>query len=318
MFISIVLSFYNEEKVIPALVDRLRLALDIKYKKRYELIFVNDDSTDKSLALLKKAARGHKDIKIINMSRNFGVGVCVMAGLKHACGDAVIYMDADLQDPPELIPKLITLWEESGDIEIVNTVRISRAGEHPIKLWLTKVGYFLLRWASDIKITPDAGDFKLLSRRAVNELIKLEEEKPFVRGFVSWIGFKQAEVFYHRDARWGGKTKFPIYSRKVIDNFLESALISFSDAPLKISLLLGFLVSMGAFSYLAAIFVMKLFNLNLPGWSAIMATILFLGGVQLLTIGVLGLYVGAIYRQTRNRPNYIIKNLLGFDNVHVK
>ncbi|PJE68598.1 glycosyl transferase, partial [Candidatus Shapirobacteria bacterium CG10_big_fil_rev_8_21_14_0_10_38_8] len=233
-------------------------------------------------------------------------------------GDAVIYMDADLQDPPELIPKLITAWKESQDTEIVNTVRITRAGEHPIKLWLTKVGYFLLKSVSDIKITPNAGDFKLLSRKAVNELIKLEEEKPFIRGLVSLVGFKQAQVFYHRDARWGGKTKFPIYSRKVIDNFLESALISFSDAPLKISLLLGFLVSMGAFLYLAIIFIMKLFNLNLPGWSAIMATMFFLGGIQLLTIGVLGLYIGAIYRQTRNRPNYIIKSLVGFGKGDIK
>ncbi|PIU03196.1 glycosyl transferase [Candidatus Shapirobacteria bacterium CG08_land_8_20_14_0_20_39_18] len=317
MFISVVLSFYNEEKVIPELIQRLRASLAI-YKKNYELIFVNDDSIDNSLVLLKKAARGHKDIKIINMSRNFGVGGCVMAGLKHTCGDAVIYMDADLQDPPELIPKLITAWKESQDTEIVNTVRITRAGEHPIKLWLTKVGYFLLKSVSDIKITPNAGDFKLLSRKAVNELIKLEEEKPFIRGLVSLVGFKQAQVFYHRDARWGGKTKFPIYSRKVIDNFLESALISFSDAPLKISLLLGFLVSMGAFLYLAIIFIMKLFNLNLPGWSAIMATMFFLGGIQLLTIGVLGLYIGAIYRQTRNRPNYIIKSLVGFGKGDIK
>jgi dolichol-phosphate mannosyltransferase len=312
MFISVVLSFRNEEEVLLELIRRLRNVLKKDVGDNYELIFVNDASDDRSLDILINTAKGHNDIKIINMSRLFGGSVCVMAGLKYAKGDAVIYMDADLQDPPELIPELIRVWKENKEVEVVNTVRLSRAGEHPLKLWLTKLGYKILKSVSDIDLIVNAGDFKLLSRRMVKELLKFEEERPFLRGIVYWVGFKQAQVFYNRDARFAGKTKFPIYSKRVIKNFLDSALISFSDAPLKISLFLGFLVSVGAFCYLIIIFIMKFFNLSLPGWSAIMATMLVLGGMQLLTIGVMGLYINAIYRETKDRPRYIIKDMIEY------
>jgi dolichol-phosphate mannosyltransferase len=308
--ISVVFSFYNEEAVLPELIKRLRDVFRKKIKCRYELIFVNDASTDNSLNILKREVnRGH-DIKVVNMSKNFGNTVCVFAGFRYSQGDAVVYMDTDLQDPPELIPRLVKAWQEGA--EVVNTVRLSRAGESAVKLWTTILGYKILRYVANVNLTINAGDFKLLSRRIIDELLKLREDRPYLRGLISWIGFNQTQIFYHREARFAGKTKFPVFSGKVISNFIDSALIAFSDVPLKMSLIVGFMVSLGAFLYLAMIFVMKFMKLSLPGWSAIMATMLLLGGVQLLTIGILGLYVNAIYRQSRNRPSYIVKDLIGF------
>jgi len=312
-FISVVLSFFNEEENIPELVHRLRAALDPSHASRYELIFINDVSTDRSLALLKELAVGHRDIKVVNMSRNFGVSVCVLAGMRHAKGDVIVYLDADLQDPPELIPTMIEKWQADPEVEVVYTTRRSRAGEGALKLAITRLGYRILRTTSDIKLVPNSGDFKLLSRRVVNELLKMNEQKPFIRGMVTWVGFKQVQVEYDREARHAGDTHFPVLGWKVISNFLDSALISFSDVPLKIALLLGFVVSVGAFLWLIGVFDMKLLGYTLGGWAAIMATMLVLGGVQLLTIGVLGLYINAIFRETRQRPPYIVKDTFGFD-----
>ncbi|MEI8064261.1 MAG: glycosyltransferase family 2 protein [Verrucomicrobiota bacterium] len=308
--ISVVLSFFNEEENIPELVRRLRAVLP---PDRSELIFVNDVSTDRSLELLKELAVGHTDIKIVNTSRNFGASVCVIAGMRHAKGDVVIYMDADLQDPPELIPTLIETWRADLEVEVVYTTRRTRAGESSLKLLLTRLGYRILHTVSDIELVPNSGDFKLLSRRVVNELLKLNEQKPFVRGMITWVGFKQVQVFYDRDARHAGETHYPVLGWRVISNFLDSALISFSDVPLKIALLLGFIVSVGAFIWLIGVFVMRVFGYTVGGWAAIMTTMLVLGGVQLLTIGMLGLYINAIFRETRHRPTYIVKDTFGFD-----
>ncbi len=308
--ISVVLSFFNEEENIPELVRRLRVSLK---NRRYELIFVNDVSTDRSLELLKQLAAGQNDIKVINTSRNFGVSICVLAGMRYAKGDAVIYMDADLQDPPELIPSLLEKWQADPETEVVYTTRRSRAGEGALKMAITRLGYRILQATSDIELVPNSGDFKLLSRRVVNELLKMHEAKPFVRGMVTWVGFKQVQVLYDREARHGGETHYPTLGWRVISNFLDSALISFSDVPLKIALILGFIVSGGAFLWLVGVFVMKFLGYTLGGWAAIMSTMLVLGGVQLLTIGVLGLYINAIFRETRHRPRYIVKDTFGFD-----
>ena len=308
--ISVVLSFFNEEENIPELVRRLRVSLK---NRRYELIFVNDVSTDRSLELLKQLAAGQNDIKVINTSRNFGVSICVLAGMRYAKGDAVIYMDADLQDPPELIPSLLEKWQADPETEVVYTTRRSRAGEGALKMAITRLGYRILQATSDIELVPNSGDFKLLSRRVVNELLKMHEAKPFVRGMVTWVGFKQVQVLYDREARHGGESHYPTLGWRVISNFLDSALISFSDVPLKIALILGFIVSGGAFLWLVGVFVMKFLGYTLGGWAAIMSTMLVLGGVQLLTIGVLGLYINAIFRETRHRPRYIVKDTFGFD-----
>ena len=310
MLISVVLSFRNEESVIPELISRLEKNLELAGVD-YELIFINDDSTDRSREMLTERCKSDRHIKLINMSRNFGIFPCVLAGFEYSSGDAVIYMDADLQDPPEVIPQMIKIWLEEK-AEVVHTKRASRAGESKIKLWVTKLGYFILNHVSNVHIEPEVGDFKLLSRRAVKELMKMKEKKPFTRGMISWIGFNQKTLSYQREARFAGATKFPIFSWGVLSNFLDSALISFSDIPLKISLFLGFLVSFGAFCFLILVLTLKVMQVPVSGWTAIMASILVLGGFQLLTIGVLGLYINSIYLETKGRPNYIVESTLGF------
>lgn len=312
--VSVVFSFYNEEDVLAELVGRTRRVFREELADvvgDYELVFVNDVSTDGSLALLLELAKGERDLKIVNMSRNFGVSPCVLAGMQFASGDAVIYLDADLQDPPEVIPRLVRCWLDEG-VDVVHTQRLSRAGESRVKLALTKMGYAILNKVATIDLQPEVGDFKLLSRRVAKELVKLREKQPFTRGLVRWVGFRQTTVAYRREERFAGCTKFPVTGRRVITNFLDSALISFSDAPLKLSLLLGFVVSFGAFGYLLAVFLMKFLHWSLPGWSAIMATMLLLGGIQLFTMGMLGLYIHAIYLETKNRPNFIVESTHGF------
>jgi len=307
--VSVVLSFRNESDNIPELVRRLRAVFQKIACARYELVFVNDDSTDSSERLLRGLAAEKNDIVLVSMSRKFGVSECVMAGLRHAKGDAVVYMDADLQDPPELIEKMLEEWRADADVDVVYTTRLSRAGESRIKLFLTRIGYKILRLTSNIQIVPDSGDYKLLSRRVVDEVLKLQETKPFMRGLVTWVGFKQKQVLYHREARYSGETKFHVFGPKVIYNFLDSALISFSDMPLKLALLLGGMMSFLSFLYLIWVFIQKFIGWALPGWSAIMATMLMLGGVQLFMMGVLGLYINAIYLESKKRPLYIIKDV---------
>jgi dolichol-phosphate mannosyltransferase len=313
--ISVIVSFYNEERNIPALIERLRRVFRAEIADRiggYELIFINDNSTDKSTAILLEECRRGKDIVIVNMSRNFGIWECVIAGMQQAQGDAIVNMDADLQDPPELIPTLIEKWMADDEAEVVYTTRLRRDGEHPIKLLLTKWAYRFIARTAAIDLPVDSGDFKLLSRRAVDELLRLKEKKPYLRGLISWIGFKQVQVFYNREARHDGRenTKYPVIGKRVIYNFLDSAMISFSDAPLKVSLFLGLVVSMASLGYISVILLQKFMGWYTPGWPAIMASILFLGGVQLLMLGMVGLYINKIYIETTGRPNFIIKNVI--------
>ena len=314
--ISVVVSFFNEERNIPVLISRLRAVLGAERAagriSGYELIFVNDNSTDRSLGILLDEARRGKDVVIVNMSRNFGVSECVLAGMRYATGDAVVYLDADLQDPPELIPTLISRWKSEEGVEVVYTTRLKREGEHPLKLFITKWAYRFLASTSSIDLPIDSGDFKLLSRRAMDELLRLPEKKPYLRGLISWIGFKQVQVFYNREPRLDGRdnTKFAVFSKRVIYNFLDSAMISFSDVPLKLCLFLGLLVSMVSLLYILVVIVQKILGWYTPGWPAIMAAVLLLGGVQLLMLGVLGLYISRIYTETTNRPNYIVREII--------
>ena len=316
--VSVVLSFFNEQEVLPELIRRLRAVLGEQLRfgliASYELIFVNDASTDHSLEILLREAAGDDDIGILNMSRNFGVSPCVLAGMAHAAGDVLIYMDADLQDPPEVIPELIRAWTEQPGIEVVHTVRRSRAGESRAKLWLTRCGYGILRRVANVDLRVEAGDFKLLSRCAVTHLLRLGEKKPFMRGLVSWIGFPQAEVFYDRSARFAGKTKFLVCGRKVMRNFLESALISFSETPLHLATFAGLASSLAAFVLLIHVLLEKLAGHNIPGWTAIMTAVLFIGGIQMFLQGIMGLYIGSIYQEAKRRPNYIVASSYGLAN----
>ena len=312
--ISVVLSFKNEACVLPELIKRLRTVLDNGYENRYELIFVNDASTDRSEEILLDAARDHSDIKIITTSRSFGGSECFLLGMEYSKGKAVIYLDSDLQDPPEVIPELIAAWKSGNDIDVVHTVRLSRAGEPKIKIWLTDIGYKIIKCVSDIHLEVEAGDFKLLSRRAVNQVIIFNEKKPYLRGLITWIGFNQTIVYYHREARFGGQTKFQFYGYKVMQNFLNSALISFSDVPLKLSLIAGLIITFISFVAMAFVIFEKFINQTTFGWwTSSLVAILFLGGLQLITMGILGLYVSSIYLETKGRPNYIVKHTFGFD-----
>lgn len=313
MLISIVFSFRNEEDVISALVKRavqvMESALGNAYE--YELIFVNDASTDRSLEKLLMLREENKRIKIINMSRRFGVTPCVIAGLTAANGDAVIYMDTDLQDPPELIPELIKKWREGA--EVVHTIRTKRHGENPVKMGLTATAYKLINAFADIDFHENAGDFKLLSRNAVHEILKLGEHDPYLRGLSVWIGFKQEKVFYERNARHSGEKKFSLFnSLNPYKEFIRGV-TSFSASPLYFSLILGFLVAFAAFIALISVIYTKLMGYNIPGWTAIMAAVLFLSGAILLTIGILGIYMARIYEQIKGRPRYIVNNKIGFD-----
>jgi dolichol-phosphate mannosyltransferase len=314
--ISVVLSFFNEENVIHELVQRLRESLQPLRAngtiRDYELIFVNDCSTDRSLELLLQEQARQHDITIINMSRNFGHSEGMHAGMSQAKGDAVIYLDADLQDPPELIPELIQKWQADLEAEVVYTTRLSRAGEHPLKLLITKFGYRLINRISEIPLPVDSGDFKLISRRVIDELLRLQEKQPYMRGLVTWIGFKQVQVFYNRLARFDGRgnTKFPVLSRRVISGYLDKALISFSDIPLKIALILGLIVAILALSYIFVILFQKIMGWYEPGWPAIMAALLLLGGTQLVVLGIMGLYINTIFLESKRRPNYIIKEII--------
>ncbi len=318
-FVSVVLSFYNEQNVLPELLARLRKVLrgqrDSGLISDYELIFVNDASTDGSLVILHKEHEAENDIVIVDMSRNFGCSECVFAGMKYSKGDVVFYMDADLQDPPEIMPQMIQKWMEDSAVEVVYTTRITRAGEHFLKLLITKWGYRMINYISEIDLPVDSGDYKLLSRRFVDDLLKLQEKKPYVRGLISWVGYKQVQVLYHREERFDGRvnTKFPVLSRRVIAGYLDRALISFSSVPLKMSLILGFAVSFCAILYLAVVFYQKIAGLYVPGWPALMAAILFLGGVQLTMLGVFGLYLNTIYLESKRRPNFIVKSVLSKD-----
>jgi glycosyltransferase involved in cell wall biosynthesis len=314
--ISVVLSFRNEEACIPELITRLRAVFAAERKAghigSHELIFVNDDSTDSSEMLLRAHAVGNDDIRIINMSRNFGVSTCVLAGMEHASGDLVVYLDADLQDPPELIPQMIGVWRSEPDVGVVHTVRTDRAGESWLKLLITRIGYRILHMSSTIKLPIETGDFKLLSRGVVDHLVTFKEKRPYLRGLVCWVGFKQKSVSYKREARFGGATKFPLFSYRVIGNFLDSALISFSDAPLKLATLAGAITAFLALLHAIWVLIQKYRGHNLPGWSALMTAVLFLGSIQLLCTGLQGLYISSIFQESKRRPNYIVKDTFGF------
>lgn len=316
--LSIVSTFFNEEKIILSFLKRVRATCKKMQNnnliKRYEIILVDDSSTDNSFNLLKKEI-SKKDLLLLKTSRNFGVSECTMAGMREATGDALVYLDSDLQDPPELIETLCKKWFENPEYDVVYTTRRKRYGESSLKLFITKVGYRLINKIAAIPIPIDSGDFKLLSRRVYMILTRIHDEKPFIRGLVTWIGFRQISILYDRDERADGRrnTKSKVLSAKVINYWLDQALISFSDIPLKMILFCGFIVSIFALVYINVVLVQKVLGIYVPGWPALMAAILLLGGVQIFMLGIIGLYLGAVFRQSKNRPLFIIEKRLGLN-----
>lgn len=308
--LSVVLSFRNEADVLPELIDRLTKSLE-GAGLDYELIFVNDASTDGSLALLEAQRARDPRVKILDMSRRFGVAPCVMAGMQYARGEAVVYMDTDLQDPPELIPTLVARWREGADV--VYTVRTSRHGESAWKMRVTRAAYRAIQLASDIKLPIEAGDFKLLSRRVVDELIALGEQDLYMRGLVTWIGFEQVAVPYERQARGAGEAHFPLFrSWGPVSSFV-AGVTSFSHAPLIAFLLLG--LAGGAFSVLALVGMLLAgaagAAASSTAWVIAFGTLLW--STLALGIGVVGLYLARIHREVLARPRYIVKRAIGFD-----
>jgi polyisoprenyl-phosphate glycosyltransferase len=308
--LSLVLPIFNEEAIIPELLRRLNGAL-VDLVPAYEVIFVNDGSRDRSLELLSTAARQDPHLKIINFSRNFGHQVAITAGIDYSSGEAVIVMDADLQDPPEAIAALVEKWREGFDV--VYAVRSERAGESAFKRVTAALFYRLLTRLTQIEIPADVGDFRLMSRRAVEAFKSLRERHRFVRGMVSWVGFRQTAVFYQREARYAGSTKYPL--RKML-SFAMDGIASFSFAPLHLATYLGLGAAGMSFFYLVYALWIRLFtDQAVTGWTSLMVAVLFVGGVQLITLGIIGEYIGRIYDEIKQRPLYIVADTVGFDPV---
>jgi glycosyltransferase involved in cell wall biosynthesis len=320
--ISIVLSFYNEENNIKELHSRLQSTLLnlVKEKtiKGFEIIFVNDCSTDNSENLIKKLIKKYENIKLINTSRNFGADECRLLGLEYVSGDAIIVMDSDLQEPPEVLPDMINLWKSDFDAEVVYTTRIKREGEHFLKLLITKYGYKLIKKISNIELPENSGDFKLFSKIVKNHLIELKEKNPYFRGLVSFVGYKQIQYFYKRESRHDGRenTKFPVLSKRVLWGYMDRALIGYSDVPLKFIIFLGLLTFILAF-FLSIFVLHEYITKNaLAGWSSIILIFIIFISIQTLMIGILGLYIGNIYFETKKRPNVIVKNIFDKKNIN--
>lgn len=302
--ISILIPAYNEEEVLDMLYERLdKLATD-NDTYNFEFLFVNDGSRDATLAILKAYAAQDSRVAYINLSRNFGKEIAMIAGFDHVKGDATVIIDADLQDPPELIPEMIRYWEKDG-YDDVYARRRSRDGETWLKKKTSTWYYRLLQKSTRIPIQRDTGDFRLLDRRAVEALREFRESERYTKGMFSWIGFKKKEMLYDRDPRAAGTTKWN-YSKLI--NLAIDGITSFTTAPLRISTFIGGTVSVVAFLYILYLLVRPLFGVPTGGgYSSIMAVVLFLGGVQLLSLGVIGEYVGRIFNETKRRPLYFVE-----------
>lgn len=303
-FISIIIPCYNEEENINALYQALTKALNaLGYQ--YELMFVNDGSKDKTLERLIELYEKNDKVKIIDFSRNFGKEIALSAGLDYAGGDAIIPIDADLQDPPRIIPELLEKYQEGYDV--VNTVRSGRDSETFLKKITSKIFYKVINKIADIEIQENSGDFKLFSKNALEAIKGLRERKRFMKGIFAWIGFKSTVVYYDQAPRFAGKTKWNYL--KLVDLAVDG-ITSFSAMPLRFAFILGIVVSLFAFFYTFYLIVDTLIFDNLVGgYHSIMVAILFLGGVQLMTIGILGEYIGRINEDVKQRPLYIIRKI---------
>jgi len=303
--ISYVFSFKNEEKNLEELIQRVDNSVKKLNNYDYELIFVNDASNDNSEKILLDLQKKYP-ITIINMSRTFGVGPCVLAGFKQAKGDCIIYMDSDLQDPPELLDKLIKEYEKGA--EVVHTVRTKRLGESKLKLLITKIAYKIINFLSDINLPTEAGDYKLISKKALTNILEQREFRPYIRGLSVWVGFKQSHVEYVRDARSEGLTKFPLLSSGPITQFV-SGVTAYSLKPLYFGIILG-IVSI-FFSIILIIYAlyMKFTNIAVPGTAGIIITISFFSGIILLTLGITGIYIARIFEEVRGRGSYVIESI---------
>lgn len=300
--LSIVVPAYNEADVLPRFHERLAAVLGA-LPLSAEIVYVNDGSTDATHQVMRNLAERDGRIAIVELSRNFGKEIALTAGLDYARGDAVVVIDADLQDPPELIPELVRRWHEGYDV--VYAKRIARDGESSFKKFTAYAFYRTIGRMSRVQIPRDTGDFRLLSRRAVQALAKLREQHRFMKGLFAWIGYPQVAVPYHREPRHAGETKWNYWR---LWNFALEGITAFSTAPLKLATYLGIVTALAAFVY-AMVIVYKTLMFGDParGYPSLMVVVLFLGGVQLITIGIIGEYLGRMFDETKGRPLYLVQ-----------
>lgn len=300
--VSLVVPCFNEEAVIAETHRRLAALAAAQPDYRFEFVFVDDGSRDTTLALLRGIVASDPQARVIALSRNFGHQLAVTAGIDEARGEAVVLLDADLQDPPEVVAAMLAHWREGW--QVVYGVRSERVGESYFKLLSARLFYRVLNYLSDTPIPLDTGDFRLMDRKVVEVLQQMPERDRFVRGMVSWVGFRQLPLPYRRAARFAGSTKYPL--RKML-KFASNGIISFSMRPLKLAIHAGMLCALLACAGIVWAFVERLLTHNwVPGWTAIIIAVLFLGGVQLISTGILGEYVGRTYMQTKGRPLYVV------------
>lgn len=306
--LSIVVPCFNEQDVIDETISRLITFCNRLNELDVELIFVDDGSRDSTRTILKARALLDPRIRIIGFARNFGHQIAVSAGIDAACGDAVVLIDADLQDPPEVIHEMVALWQSGYDV--VYGTRTERDGESAFKKATAKVFYRLLNRLSDVVIPFDTGDFRLMSRPVVDTLRAMPERDRFIRGMVSWVGFRQVALQYRRASRFAGESKYPL--RKMIQLAVDG-ILSFSTKPLQVSIGFGMLSALLALAGIIYALVMRIFTDSwIEGWTAIMIAVLFLGGGQLICLGILGEYVGRIYNEVKRRPMYVVQEYIGF------
>ena len=300
--LSVVVPVYNEESVIAEFHRRLTTVLD-GIHGRCELVYINDGSKDGTAALLAELHRTDPRVAVVNLSRNFGKEIALTAGLDHARGEATVVIDADLQDPPELIPDLMARWREGFDV--VYATRMSRDGETFLKKVTARRFYLVMKRISRIEIPADTGDFRLLSRRAVDALCQLREHHRFMKGLFAWIGYPQTSISYDRDPRFAGNTKFDYWK---LWNFAIEGVTSFTTTPLKIASYLGAATATAALVYASWIIYKTLrFGDPVAGYPSMMVVILFIGGIQLITLGIIGEYLGRVFNETKSRPLYFVE-----------
>lgn len=305
--ITIIIPAYNEEESLPYLYDRLEKVMGSIENYEFEILFVNDGSKDNTINLIKEYREKDSRISYVDFSRNFGKELAMIAGLDYATGDAVIFMDADLQDPPELIPEMIKYWEEGYDD--VYAQRKSRAGESFLKKFTSKMYYKVLQALTSVEIQKDTGDFRLLDRRCVNALKKLRETDRNSKSMFSWIGYKKKAIMYDRDPRVAGKTK---WNYKKLVNLAIDGITSFTTSPLRISTYIAIPTFLALFIYLIYVIIKCIrFSIAVQAYQAIILLVLFFSGVQILLFGIIGEYLGRIFNTSKNRPLYLVNEYNG-------
>lgn len=305
--LSILVPCYNEEAVLPAFYQRTSQVIADIPRYDFQFIFVNDGSKDHTLDVMRELREKDSRVSYVNLSRNFGKEIAMIAGIDYLTGDAAIIMDADLQDPPELIPEMIYWWEKG--YQDVSTKRRSRAGESFFKKWSSHAFYTLLQKVSDVPMQRDVGDFRLLDRQCLNALRLMRESQRYTKGLFSWIGFEKKEILFDRDARAAGKTKWNYWK---LFNLAIEGITSFTIAPLRTSAFVGCILALISILYMLFIVIRTIiYGDDVPGYPSLISIVLFIGGIQLFFLGVIGEYLGRIFNESKSRPLYLVQDFNG-------